>query len=232
MGCASSSNGDLPPNRTVVDPMAAKKDRVVAWTIDVDDNRDGSKAQQLHGEADDSVNLGGGCADWVIFCGAENDARERDEDAAPQEFLQQLDVKLETLRRKEANAALQSFDQSGHTVSRHDDGAQPLYRASNGQNGSSERRPSVRDMEPWPIDADAALLMCGGSSVVCAGGDFDCDADSPIERDESFKTRRPEKIDTSMFAKYNTVARERRKQGGGKRAGPLFYLEEPAACAL
>ena len=105
---------------------------------------------------------------------------------------QQLDI-----GEMEAKAALQSFYQSGRSVTCHDDGAQPSYRASNGQNGSSERRPSVR---------------------------------VALDRDDSFKARRPKQIDTSFAVKYNTVARERRARGG-KRASPLFYLEEPAACA-
>ena len=99
---------------------------------------------------------------------------------------QQLDI-----GEMEAKAALQSFYQSGRSVTCHDDGAQPSYRARNGQKGSSERRPSVR---------------------------------VALDRDDSFKARRPKQIDTSFAVKYNTVASERRLRGG--KLDPLFYLEE------
>ena len=90
---------------------------------------------------------------------------------------------------------LESFYQSGHAASRHDDGAL-AYQACNGRNGSWERSPGER---------------------------------IALDRGESFKARRPKKIDTSFAVKYNTVASERRLRGG--KLGPLFYLEEePMMC--
>ena len=154
----------------------------------------------------------------------------------------------------EAKAVLESFYQSGHAASRHDDGAL-AYQASNGRNGSWDRSPderialdrgeSFKARRPKKIDTSFAVKYnTVASERRLRGGKLDPlfyleeepmswerspDERIALDRGESFKARRPKKIDTSFAVYYNTVASERRLWGG--KLNPLFYLEEePMMC--